>query len=30
MTELFHGSDHEVRVPQYGLGRPDDDYGSGF
>jgi hypothetical protein len=30
MIELFHGSDHEVCAPQYGLGKPDNDYGSGF
>lgn len=30
MIELFHGSDHEVRTPRFGLGKPDNDYGSGF
>lgn len=27
---LYHGSDKEVRKPEYGLGKPDNDYGSGF
>lgn len=27
---LYHGSDHIVDKPQFGLGRTDNDYGSGF
>ena len=27
---LFHGSDHTVERPQYGFGKTDNDYGSGF
>ena len=27
---LFHGSDHIVAAPQFGLGKPYNDYGRGF
>lgn len=27
---LFHGSDHVVRMPTFGLGKPYNDYGLGF
>ena len=27
---LYHGSDHIVSQPKYGLGRPNNDYGRGF
>ena len=27
---LYHGSDHAVERPQYGAGKEDNDYGSGF
>lgn len=27
---LYHGSDREVRIPEYGVGKLDNDYGSGF
>lgn len=30
MTDIYHGSDHEVRNPQHGFGKSDNDYGSGF
>lgn len=28
--KLYHGSDHIVEAPQYGLGKPYNDYGRGF
>ncbi len=30
MEILYHGSDKIVRSPLYGVGRPDNDFGSGF
>ena len=30
MRRLFHGSDHRVESPEYGLGKPYNDYGQGF
>lgn len=27
---LYHGSDKEVKKPEYGIGKADNDYGSGF
>ena len=30
MMWLYHGSDHAVERPQYGAGKEDNDYGSGF
>ena len=27
---LFHGSDHEIERPDFNLGKPTNDYGSGF
>lgn len=28
--QVFHGSDHVVKKPLYGGGRPDNDHGNGF
>lgn len=28
--EIYHGSDHVVKEPKFGYGKPDNDYGSGF
>ena len=30
IIDLYHGSDHIVELPAYGIGKPDNDYGSGF
>ena len=30
ILNLYHGSDHIVEKPQFGVGREDNDYGSGF
>lgn len=30
IIDLYHGSDHIVEYPSFGVGKPDDDYGSGF
>lgn len=27
---LYHGSDHIIQKPQFGIGKADNDYGSGF
>ena len=28
--EIYHGSEHVVESPQFGLGKPHNDYGPGF
>lgn len=28
--KLYHGSDHIIKKPQYGMGNPHNDYGMGF
>ena len=30
IIDLYHGSDHIVELPAFGVGKPDNDYGSGF
>ena len=30
IIDLYHGSDHIVELPAFGIGKPDNDYGSGF
>ena len=30
IIDLYHGSDHIVKLPAYGIGKSDNDYGSGF
>ena len=30
IIDLYHGSDHIVEHPSFGVGKPDNDYGSGF
>lgn len=30
MHILFHGSDEIIKIPRYGVGKADNDYGSGF
>ena len=30
IIDLYHGSDHIVEYPSFGVGKPDNDYGSGF
>lgn len=30
IIDLYHGSDHIVKLPAFGIGKPDNDYGSGF
>ena len=30
VIDLYHGSDHVVDRPLYGVGNPDNGYGSGF
>ena len=30
IIDLYHGSDHIVEFPAFGVGKPDNDYGSGF
>lgn len=27
---IFHGTDHEIKIPEFGKGSPDSDYGQGF
>ena len=27
---IYHGSDHEVKTPLFGFGKPNNDYGLGF
>jgi hypothetical protein len=29
IIDLYHGSDHIVELPIFGIGKPDNDYGSG-
>ena len=28
--DLWHGSSHVIKHPEYGLGKPNNDYGRGF
>ncbi len=28
--ELWHGSSHVIKHPEYGMGKPNNDYGRGF
>ena len=30
IIDLYHGSDHIVELPAFGIGKSDNDYGSGF
>ena len=30
MRKVFHGSDHILKLPVYGGGKSDNDYGNGF
>ncbi len=30
MIDIYHGSDHIIEQPQFGAGKPYNDYGRGF
>lgn len=30
VINIYHGSDHEIKVPQYGLGKKANDFGVCF